>query len=496
MEVIDGAIPYYAKLYKIPKAYEGTTKKEVDRLVDIGLLNSIKTSEWAAPCFVIPKKDGTVRFLTDYRGLNKVLKRKKHPLPLIDDIMISLESFAFATSLDLSMEYYAMILAMLSRKYTAIILPWGLYEYTALPMGLKVSANIFQAAMSGLFKDLPQVYVYIDDIIIIGSGSYEEHLKDVDKAISRLIEMGMQINPRKTVWAAEEVDYLGFTITRKGIKPQKNKVEAILKIKSPENPKQVRHFVGLVNFYKKFYKGKSKTLAPLYHLTKKGIKFDWTPECEKAFQEMKSIMAQDTLVSLPQYGQEFTVHTDANDEHIGGIISQDTGEKVRILAYFSKKFNKAQESYPVTEKELLSTVETLKTFRTMLLDQKITVYTDHLNLTHHNTQFTSNRVLRQRLVLEEYGVEIRYIQGVKNEAADALSRMPTEITDTVVEEALLNRRMYEDEINCPINTSKIKQAQQKDATLLNATRLKYLLKSYSVMKQFGLIKLREERKNL
>ena len=132
----------------------------------------------------------------------------------------------------------------------------------------------------------------------------------------------------------------------------------------------------------------------------------------------------------------------------------------------------------------------------MLLGQKITVYTDHLNLTHHNTQFTSNRVLRQRLVLEEYGVEIRYIQGVKNEAADALSRMPTEITDTVVEEALLNRRMYEDEINCPINTSKIKQAQQKDATLLNATRLKYLLKSYSVMKQFGLIKLREERKNL
>ena len=327
MEVIDGAIPYYAKLYKIPKAYEGTTKKEVDRLVDIGLLNSIKTSEWAAPCFVIPKKDGTVRFLTDYRGLNKVLKRKKHPLPLIDDIMISLESFAFATSLDLSMGYYAMILAMLSRKYTAIILPWGLYEYTALPMGLKVSANIFQAAMSGLFKDLPQVYVYIDDIIIIGSGSYEEHLKDVDKAISRLIEMGMQINPRKTVWAAEEVDYLGFTITRKGIKPQKNKVEAILKIKSPENPKQVRHFVGLVNFYKKFYKGKSKTLAPFYHLTKNGIKFDCTPECEKAFQEMKSIMTQDTLVSLPQYGQEFTVHTDASDKQIGGIISQDTGEK-------------------------------------------------------------------------------------------------------------------------------------------------------------------------
>ena len=111
-------------------------------------------------------------------------------------------------------------------------------------------------------------------------------------------------------------------------------------------------------------------------------------------------------------------------------------------------------------------METLKAFRTMLLGQKITVYTDHLNLTHHNTQFTSNRVLRQRLVLEEYGVEIRYIQGVKNEAADALSRMPTEITDTVVEEALLNRRMYEDEINCPINTSEIKQAQQKDATLL------------------------------
>ena len=180
LELIDGAEPYYARPYKIPKAYEAVTRKEVERLEKIGLLIPVKTSEWAAPCFVIPKKDKTVRFLTDFRGLNKMLKRKKRHLPLIDDIMIRFEKFTFATSLDLSMGYYGMTIHKESRKYVVIVLPWGMREYDALSMGLSISVDIFQTSMSGLFEDMPEVVVYVDDIIIISSGSYEEHMKTVD----------------------------------------------------------------------------------------------------------------------------------------------------------------------------------------------------------------------------------------------------------------------------------------------------------------------------
>ena len=274
--------------------------------------------------------------------------------------------------------------------------------------------------MSSLFLDMPEVYVYVDDIIILSSGSFDEHSSLVRQALDRLIEMGMQVNPLKTSWMVEEVDYLGFTITREGIRPQEKKVKALLKIQAPASQKEVRHFCGLVNFYKKFYKERSKTLAPITALTGKGIKFNWTKECEQAFIKMKAIMAENTLVSLPTYGEEFEIHTDASDYQIGGCVSQ----KGKPLAFFSRKFNSAQSKYPVTEKELLAIVETLKYFRTMLLGQKIVVWTDHINLTYPNTQFSSDRVLRQRLLIEEYGAELKYIKGVDNEAADAISRLP------------------------------------------------------------------------
>ena len=249
--------------------------------------------------------------------------------------MISVEKFMWATALDLSMGYYAMSLAMGSRQYCVIVLPWRMYEYTALPMGLSISSDIFQALMNSLFQDMAQLYVYVDNIIILGSSTFEEHLKAVAEAIDRLIGMGMQINPRKTAWVVEDVDYLCLTITREGIKPQEKKIKAILSIKSPQTQTEVRHFVGLVNFYKKFYEGRSKTIAPITALTEEGVKFEWTSERQEAFETMKAVMAQDTLVSLPSPGEEFTVHTDASNEQIGGCVSQFR----KPLAFFSNEIS-------------------------------------------------------------------------------------------------------------------------------------------------------------
>ena len=210
LDMMPGATPHASRPFPIPQAYRKLMKQEVNRLVEIGLLTKIEASEWSSPSFPIPKKDNTIRFVTDFRILNSKLIRKPYPLPLIHDIIQTLGRFVYATCIDLNMGYYSMRLDDESRQKCVTCLPWGLYAYNMLPMGIKVASDVFQAAMAALFADLDCVVVYIDDILIIGAGSYEEHLETVAEVLRRLEVKGMQVNPSKSFWAKPEVEYLGF----------------------------------------------------------------------------------------------------------------------------------------------------------------------------------------------------------------------------------------------------------------------------------------------
>ena len=212
----DNVTPYHGKAYKIPHAYEATLKKEVQRLCEIGVLKKVNHSQWAAPCFVIPKKDKTVRFLSNFRELNKRIKRYPFPIPNIQDLLLKLEGFTHATALDLNMGYYHIELCPDSKKLCTIVLPWGKYEYQKLPMGLSNSPDIFQENMSNLFRDLDFVREYIDDLLITTTGNLEDHLTKVDTVLSRLRKAGLQVNAKKSFFCRHEVDYLGYLITRDG----------------------------------------------------------------------------------------------------------------------------------------------------------------------------------------------------------------------------------------------------------------------------------------
>jgi hypothetical protein len=190
----------------------------------------------------------------------------------------------------------------------------------------------------------------------------------------------------------------------------------------PKTQKDVRRFVWMINFYRDLYPKRAETLAPLTDLCGHKRKFTWEAQHEQAFQKMKDIIAQDIMLTYPQFDKPFHVYTDASELQIGGVIMQDS----KPLGFFSKKLTHTQKKYPVTEQELLAIVETIKYFRHMLLGHRIVVHTDHKNLTYPNSKHSSDRVLRQRLTLEEYGVEINYITGDKNVVADTLSRLPTE----------------------------------------------------------------------
>jgi transposase InsO family protein len=417
IELLPEAKPYHARAYPVPQIHTATLKMEVERLCQAGVLKQVNHSEWAAPTFIIPKKDGSVRFISDFRELNKRIKRKPFPLPKIQDLLLKLEGFQYATSLDLNMGYYHIELSPFSKQLCTIVLPWGKYEYQRLPMGLCNSPDIFQEKMGMLMQDLEFVRAYLDDLLVLTKGTFDDHLMCLAKVLDRLREAGLKINVKKSFFARVELEYLGYWITRDGIQPTTKKIDAITNLEAPKTRRELRHFIGMVNYYRDMWVRRSHVLAPLNALTSKTAKWTWGRQEQEAFDTMKQIISREVLLAYPDFSKEFVIHTDASHGQLGAVISQDN----KPIAFYSRKLQPAQTRYTTTERELLSIVETLKEFRNILLGHPLIVHTDHKNLTCKN--FNTDRVLRWRLILEEYGPILHYIKGERNIVADALTRV-------------------------------------------------------------------------
>jgi transposase InsO family protein len=473
LELKSDATPYHAKPFPIPRSREETTRKEIDRLCRIGVLQKCNDSEWGAPTFIIPKKNGTVRFISDFRELNKRLKRKPFPIPKINDLLLKLEGFQYATSLDLNMGYYHLELDLLAQEMCTIVLPWGKYRYKRLPMGVANSPDIFQEKMSTLMAGLEFVRTYLDDVLVLTTGTWDDHLRKLDVVLHRIAQAGLKVNATKSAFGKTQIEYLGFFITRQGIKPLAKKVEAIHAIAPPTTRKQLRRFIGIINYYRDMWKRRSDLLAPLTALCSSSVKWRWTDVEQKAFDLVKTAISKEVLLSYPDFNAPFDIHTDASKYQLGSVISQ----RGRPVAFYSRKLNPAQQRYTTTERELLSIVETLKEFRNILLGQQVVVHTDHLNLTHK--QFNTDRVMRWRLILEEYGVSLTYVKGTTNIVADALSRLSrleelnfhTVVSDTDLAEFFLNERA-DDALIYPLDLITIDKAQRNDKDLLRQLQAK------------------------
>jgi RNase H-like domain found in reverse transcriptase/Integrase zinc binding domain len=244
------------------------------------------------------------------------------------------------------------------------------------------------------------------DLLVITNGTFEDHLEKLDKVLQRLGDVGLQVNARKSFFARYELEYLGFWITREGIN-----------VKTPTTRKELRSFIRMINYYKDMWIRRSDVLAPLSTMCGKTTKREWTDVHQKAFETIKRIMSQEVLLTYPDFSKTFDIHTDASKLQMGAVISQEG----KPIAFFSKKLNDAQTRYTTTERELLAIVETLKEFKNILIGQRIRVYTDHKNLIYKD--FNTERVLRWRLSIEEFGPEILYVKGINNPVADALSRL-------------------------------------------------------------------------
>eukprot|EP00804_Cyclotella_cryptica_P030413 CCRYP_008498-RA/>CCRYP_008498-RA protein AED:0.38 eAED:0.41 QI:0/0/0/1/1/0.5/2/0/381 len=298
------------------------------------------------------------------------------------------------------MGYYTIRLDPDASKICTIIFPWGKYSYLRLPMGIAGSPDIFQSKMTELMATLEFVRAYIDDLLCITKGTLEDHLAKLELVLSRLQDANLKVNARKSNFCAIETEYLGYILSRDGIKPQPKKTQ---RNACPTHKPSRRVW--------------SHQKSKLLKVKKKPWK--WTEEHQKAFDDVKATIAKDVSLAYPDYSKGFEIYTDGSKRQLGAVITQNN----RPIAFFSRKLSVCQQKYSVTEIELLAIVETLKEFKGMLWGQQIVVYTDHKNLMQDALGLTCDRVYRWRLLLEEYGPEIVYIKGIHNTVADAISRL-------------------------------------------------------------------------
>ena len=395
--------PIYRRPFGVPRVHMEAFKKEVQRLVNAGVLAPVYDSPWGFPSFGIPKKNGTMRFVTNFRELNKLLQRRPYPLPRIDNITQAIDGIDYLTSIDLVMRFYHVPLDREASYVCTTVLPFGKYRYLRLPMGLSISPELFQGVLDRLLGDLPFVIVWIDDILIKTKGTFEMHLEHIRSVFQRLRQIGMQINVMKSSFFAKELEYLGFLISSKGIRATPKKIEAIQQVAIPRTRTQLRPFLGMVNFIRQHIRRHSHFKSVLTNLLSWKRPFAWTDEHTKAFQAVKDSVMKATMLTFPDYSQPFEIYTDASKTQMGAVIVQrdDRGELKQPIAFYSKKLLPAQQRYTVTEQELLSIVSTLRQFKTMLFGYPIIVYTDHRNLTFAVS--SSDRVIRWRLFVEQFG---------------------------------------------------------------------------------------------
>jgi len=408
-----------------PKEKEIITK-EVEALQQHGIIRP-SSSPWATNVVLVRKRDGRHRLCVDFRALNKITKRDVYPLPRIDDILDTLSGMKYFTTLDQANAYWSLPINEADKEKTAFTSPTGLFEFNFLPFGLSNAPSTFQRLMDLLLSGLKwkSCMVYLDDVLVFAA-DFEQMIFRLREVLKRLSDGGMKLRLEKCKFCETEVTYLGHTLSAAGIKPDMNKLKAVKDIPTPVKSKDVKSFLGLVSYYRKFIPSCSQICQPLIKLLANDTKFVWLEEQQIAFDKLKRLLVSPPLLAHPNFSKKFYVHTDASYDGIGGILSQ-IGEdgKDHPICYASRTLRPAEKNYGVTELETLAVVEFVKLFRPYLYQQDVTVVTDHQAVKSVLEKSNVNpRIARWGLSLSGVNLTVVPRKGTKHSNADALSRLP------------------------------------------------------------------------
>ncbi|XP_018014569.1 uncharacterized protein LOC108671526 [Hyalella azteca] len=412
------------------RRFQGPLRHEIEeelrKLQDRDIIER-SNSPWSSPLVPIRKKDGNLRLCVDYRALNSVTKRDSFPLPNMIDGLSNLNNTHYFSTFDLMQGFYQMEMDEASKEFTAFSTGDSHWQWKRMPFGLTNSPSSFMQLMALVLAGIPWSIAisYIDDVIITGS-TFEDHLANCDLVLSRFEEHGLKVRPDKCSLFRSEVTYLGHTVGRDGVRPDRRNVQAILDFPQPKTQRQVRRYLGMVNFFRRHIPNASTIIKPLDELINQK-KLSWTEECNAAFLGLKQILTNPPVLSFPDFSREaapLIITVDASGVGAGAVLTQQQDGVERPLAYASTTFNQVEVNYSATERELAGLRWAVKTFRPFIYGRKYVIRTDHRALIYlNNMKSVDARLMRTYEELHCGQYEIQFVPGKENVVADALSRM-------------------------------------------------------------------------
>jgi hypothetical protein len=436
-----GSTPPFGTIYKMSPVELEAARKYIEENLRKGFIRNSQ-SPCSAPIVFARKSDGSLRLCVDYRGLNKLTIKNRYPLPLIGELLERMNNAKYFTKFDVRDGYNRLRMAPGEEWKTAFRCRYGLFEYTVMPFGLCNAPGTFQHYMNDTFREFLDIFlvVYLDDLLIY-SPDLKTHKKHVRMVLERLQEAGLFLKPSKCQFHVQEVEFLGFVISGEGVKMDPAKVDAVTSWPAPKSPHDVRMFLGLANFYRRFIRAFSKLATPLTRLLKKenlARRFTWDRKAQEAFDGLREAFTTAPVLQHFDETKPVVLEADASDLALGAVISQygDDG-LLHPVAFHSRKFGPAELNYEIYDKELLAIVDSLEQYRHMFegLGHQIAIYSDHHNL----LWFTETKVYNRRQArwaekLSKYDFVIHFRPGTQGGKPDALSRRPDYVSENSVRE--------------------------------------------------------------
>ena len=431
----EDAIPKCMPSRPVPYAIRAKVDQELDRLEKEGIIERVDFAEWASPIVIVKKKNGDIRLCADFKiTINKYIDPQQHPIPNPTDLLSSLSGGQIFSKLDLRQAYAQLPLDEGSKRYCVISTHRGLYAYTRLPYGVSSAPSIWQRVIEQIVQGIKGVVVYFDDLLISGADR-AEHDERMGEVLSRFRKYGVRVGREKCVFLQDQVQYLGYVVSRDGIQPEESKVRAIVAAPAPHDVQSLQSFLGMVNFYCRFVPNLSSLLAPLNHLLKVNIAWQWSHDCEHAFVTVKKFLSASPVLTHYRNDLPLVLEVDASPYGIGGCLFHvfENGDKKPVY-FVSRSLLPAEKNYSQIDREALAIVFAVRRLHQFLYGRHFTLRTDHKPLLRILGEHTSlpntvaARLQRWAVILASYDYTIEHIKGTENVMADFLSRLPAPVS--------------------------------------------------------------------
>ncbi|KAL0537838.1 hypothetical protein IC582_026827 [Cucumis melo] len=456
IELEPGTVPISRAPYRMAPAELKELKVQLQELLDKGFIRP-SVSPWGAPVLFVKKKDGSMRLCIDYRELNKVTVKNRYPLPRIDDLFDQLQGATVFSKIDLRSGYHQLRIKDEDVPKTAFRSRYGHYEFIVMSFGLTNAPAVFMDLMNRVFREFLDTFVivFIDDILIYSKteAEHEEHLRMV---LQTLRDNKLYAKFSKCEFWLKQVSFLGHVVSKAGVSVDPAKIEAVTGWTRPSTVSEVRSFLGLAGYYRRFVENFSRIATPLTQLTRKGVPFVWSKACEDSFQTLKRKLVTAPVLTVPDGSGSFVIYSDASKKGLGCVLMQQG----KVVAYASRQLKSHEQNYPTHDLELAAVVFALKIWRHYLYGEKIQIFIDHKSLKYFFTQKELN--MRQRRWLElvkDYDCEILYHPGKANVVADALSRKVSHSAALITQQAPLHRDLERAEIAVSVGAVTMQLAQ-------------------------------------